>query len=141
MGFNEYYHDEHVSYPQESSKKNSVYDGLANYIRPELPSFHNEQRWLTSDAENISGSSEERAVRVQYSNKNNEHIKHTEERKLQQKKPYVPKSTRDRYFANQDLNLQEDRELLTITVEIGNGEHEDIVIMKEDTAEDVADRF
>lgn len=141
MGFNEYYQGEHVTYPRESSVKNSGYDGYGQHIKPEFPSFNNEQRWLISEAENISGSSDEKNIRVAHSNKNNHHIKNSEERKLQQRKQYYPSNNRERYFTNQDLKVHEDRELLTITVEIGNGEHEDIVIMNNDTAEDVADRF
>jgi len=48
---------------------------------------------------------------------------------------------REKYFSNQDLNPPEKQELLTITVEIGNGEQENIIILNDDTAQKVAERF
>lgn len=141
--FEEYYHDDQEHYPQSSSQKNSR--GYYDYQnrQPYNPLSYNnqyQQRW-PNDAENVSSSSiEDPYGRMPLSNKH-ETYETFEERKLDQVTRNYPQSNRERYFTNQDLPTQEDRELLTITVEIGNGEQENIVILNNDTAEDVAERF
>lgn len=82
--------------------------------------------FYSSSGENISSSSHEEIPRVPGS-----------ENLESMRQAYQGQNSREKYF-NQDL---EDEELLTITVEIGNGETENIVIMRDETADEVADRF
>ena len=44
-------------------------------------------------------------------------------------------------FSSPPLNLDRGKEMLTITVEIGNGQRENIIIFENDTAERVAEDF
>lgn len=135
-----------MQYPQESSHKNSTY----NYDPREQHVYRNthvqhSQHYnprFSSDGENISGSSaDERFHKVPQSNKYQGKTGGYEENKLEQNHRNYAQSNRERYFTNQEIPTSETKELLTITVEIGNGEQENIVILQDDTAEEVADRF
>jgi hypothetical protein len=110
--FGEYYRDAQICYPNDSSQKMN----LQKYT------------YYSSSGENISSSSHEEIPRVPGS----------ENMRTVHRPPYNRQNSRERYF-NEDL--AQDQELLTITVDIGNGETENIVIMRDETAEDVAERF
>lgn len=130
IDYGEYYQDGHIHFPQASSHKSSV-----NYYEYHNPSAYN-------NAENISSSSaEEHFVKVPQSNKNYGKYGQYEDTKLEPKPINYPYSNREKYFTNHELEMQDSNELLTITVEIGNGEQENIVIMNNDTAEEVVERF
>ena len=118
-----------------------MYDPQDQYVHETNKNFKPplDPKWLSSDAENISGSSEDRGgVIPQGYNENMD--SNREDFEGDQNMNYQ-QINREKYFSNEDLNIREDKELLTITVEIGNGEHENIVIMDDDTAEGVAERF
>lgn len=131
--YDEYYQQSHIRYPNDSSTKkqiqmqgpgryNQYHDGMAYYNQCFNPP-------LSSEDGNVSASSmEDHLGRVPLSNKFNNGL------------PYHPPKARNN-FANPDLDVPEEEELLTITVEIGNGEKENIVIMNNDTPEEVASRF
>lgn len=131
-GYQEYYEDEQEHYPHSSGNKNSVglYENPDQVVHHNPSAFQaqNDPRWLTSEAENISGSSEGRNFRKNQ-NKFDNNLQHNPFGNEQEK--FQP--DRDKYFSN--------KELLTITVEIGNGEQENIVIMEGETAETVAGKF
>jgi hypothetical protein len=76
-----------------------------------------------------------------HSNKNSNKPTLYEDSRLETNTLDYPHSNRERYFTNQDLETAEDKELLTITVEIGDGQHENIVILNDESAEEVAERF
>lgn len=97
---------------------------------------------LSSDDENISPSSnEDRMVRLPQNNGYNESYQQLNNKKVNKQSNYVPNSNRNQYYTDQNLEVNDDNELLTITVEIGNGEKENIVIRDNDTPEEVAHRF
>ena len=113
----------------------------SDHYAPNQPSaFHpqNDPRWLTSEAENISGSSENRNQKILHPNYAENEIRTGN---FDNEILNYPNADRDKYFSNQDLNIPQNKELLTITVEIGNGQQENIVIMEGEAADEVAGRF
>lgn len=121
-----------------------MYDPREQHVYRNTHTQHNQNHnnRFSSDGENISGSSaDERFYKVPQSNKYQGKTGGYEESKLEQNYRNYPQSNRERYFTNKEPPASESKELLTITVEIGNGEQENIVILEDDTAEVVADRF
>lgn len=97
---------------------------------------------ISSDGENISISSGEgKPEKALHSNVFNRNIAKGEHDYFNNNPEKFAQPSRNKYFANKDLRTQEDRELFTITVEIGDGENENIIIMANDTPERVAERF
>jgi hypothetical protein len=100
--------------------------------------YHPNQPNLVTDEENIMSScSDDQILRVPLSNKVNDNYRHLQEGYFE--KPDIMYSNTNREQV--PVNNFEQNELLTITVEVGNGEKENIVIMENDTPELVADRF
>ncbi|CAI2384022.1 unnamed protein product [Moneuplotes crassus] len=141
--YQEYSGDEHVHYPQLSSNKNSLshYDQqelFENSDRGILQHDLNDQRWVISEPENISGTSEDKSLKYDQRNyRGNEAGAESFENNILNH----PRAIKGKYFQNDDFQDVQEKELLTITVEIGNGQQENIVIMQGETADEVAEKF
>ncbi|CAI2384299.1 unnamed protein product [Moneuplotes crassus] len=141
--YQEYYEEEQMHYPNSSSNKNSIsmYDhpeALEQNAREILQKHDNDQRWIHSETENISGESDEASSKFDQRNYVENEVRADH---FDNDIPNYPHGNREGYFAAQDFNEPEEKELLTITVEIGNDQQENIVIMEGETANEVAERF
>ena len=96
---------------------------------------------LSTDEENLSpSSSDDQMQRVPNTNKMYENQKQPRNSYFEQPELNYSHSNTDRYTVNNVTDSQQN-ELLTITVEIGDGQKENIIIMENDKPEEVAQRF
>lgn len=99
---------------------------------------------LLTDEENVTpSSSDEHNIRFPNSNQIHDNYGQMKESVFDRPEFEAPYSGKNYYHNNnhEEYELPPNQELLTITVEIGNGEKENIVIMENDTPEAVAERF
>lgn len=134
-----FYYAEHIM-PEDSSIANKMQVNNKNsqqFYQNSRTNYNNYHKFA-ADSEHISQSSHaESHARPQHRNRLDSGLQEVDSRFDSVQNCY-PHSSRQ-YLAN-DFGAQQ-QELLTITVEIGNGEKENIVVLTTDTPEDVADRF
>jgi hypothetical protein len=133
-GDDESLHQEDLAHPGRIEPYNGGYLRNQMYGLEEHHLYHNDYH-PESDNENVSVSWSERYA-AQNPNPSFNNMNNSNSQNLQKNESQYSNS-----LINQRLPEAEDKELMTITVEIGNGENENIVIMHDDTPDAVAARF